>query len=127
MAGACSRFDWPAPYGLLTPPKLLALPGGILLSLGSAGLVWLKTKGDPKLGDTRVWSGEAAFVLLLFVVSTTGLALYAFGGSSWLTGLLAVHLGSVLALFVVTPYSKMMHGFYRLAALIRDAQELDQS
>jgi citrate/tricarballylate utilization protein len=37
-------------------------------------------------------------------------------------GLLAVHLGVVLAFFLLAPYSKMVHGFYRLAALVRDAQ-----
>ena len=36
--------------------------------------------------------------------------------------LLALHLGTVLALFLLVPYSKMAHGFYRTAALIRDAK-----
>ena len=31
-------------------------------------------------------------------------------------------LGTVLGLFLLVPYSKMAHGFYRLAALVRDAQ-----
>jgi citrate/tricarballylate utilization protein len=37
--------------------------------------------------------------------------------------LLAIHLGTVLALFIVLPYSKFVHGIYRLAALIRYAVE----
>jgi len=37
--------------------------------------------------------------------------------------LLAVHLGCVLALFVVMPYSKFVHGIYRGAALLRNAVE----
>ena len=36
--------------------------------------------------------------------------------------ILALHLGAVLGFFLLMPYSKMAHGFYRLAALIRDAQ-----
>jgi citrate/tricarballylate utilization protein len=36
--------------------------------------------------------------------------------------MLAVHLGCVLTLFLMMPYSKMVHGFFRLAALTRDAQ-----
>ena len=52
------------------------------------------------------------------LVSASGLALYGFGGSPWLQELLALHLGAVLALFLLTPYSKMVHGFYRLAALV---------
>ena len=37
--------------------------------------------------------------------------------------LLAVHLGCVLALFVTLPYGKMVHGLYRLAALVRHHEE----
>ncbi|MEP3331561.1 hypothetical protein [Sedimentitalea sp.] len=38
-------------------------------------------------------------------------------GSVWP---LPLHLGAVLTFFLVTPYSKMAHGFYRLAALARE-------
>ena len=115
-------FALPAPYGLTSPPKILGLTGGVLLSLGTLGLAALKVKGESHLSDASVWGGEMAFVLLLFVVSTTGLVLYAFGGSSWLPELLALHLGAVLAFFLLTPFSKMVHGFYRLAALVKEAQ-----
>ncbi|NQW01790.1 MAG: tricarballylate utilization 4Fe-4S protein TcuB [Rhodospirillales bacterium] len=115
-------FDMPAPYGPFDLPKLLGVPGGILLSLGTLGLAALKLKADKDLSDRRVWGGEMAFVLLLFFVSTSGLALYYFGQSVWLAELLAVHLGSVFAFFLLTPYTKMVHGFFRLAALVRDAQ-----
>ncbi len=112
-------FAWQAPYGFFTPPKLLGVPGGLLLIVGTAALVWLKTRADGELGAPRAWGGEMAFVLLLFLTAATGLALYAFGGA----GLLAIHLGAVLAFFLLTPYSKMVHGFFRLAALTREAQQ----
>jgi len=115
-------FDWPAPYPLFSMPKLLGLTGGLMLSAGTLGLAVLKLKADKELSDKTVWGGEMGFVLLLFLVSTTGLVLYALAESDWLPELLAIHLGSVLAFFLLTPYSKMMHGFYRLAALLRDAQ-----
>ncbi len=115
-------FGLEAPYGLVSLPKILGLPGGLLLCGGTAGLAWLKTRADPELGSPRAWGGEMAFVLLLFTVSATGLALYAATGSAAVAWLLPVHLGSVLAFFLLTPYSKMAHGFYRLAALARDAE-----
>lgn len=115
-------LDMPAPYGFFSLPKLLGVSGGILLCIGTAGLAWLKTQADPKLGSQRVWGGEMAFVVLLFLVSVSGLLLYWLGGTSILPELLAFHLGSVLTLFLLMPYSKMVHGFFRLAALIRDAQ-----
>ena len=64
-----------------------------------------------------------AFVLLLLAVAASGLALYAATGTGWMPALLALHLGSVLAFFLLVPYSKMVHGFFRLAALARDAQQ----
>lgn len=115
-------LNMPAPYGFFSLPKLLGVSGGVLLSSGTLGLASLKLKAERHLADARVWGGEMAFVLLLFMVSTSGLALYLFGAREWLPELLALHLGTVLAFFVLMPFSKMVHGFYRLAALVRDEQ-----
>ncbi|MCK0104221.1 hypothetical protein [Pseudohalocynthiibacter sp. F2068] len=115
-------FDMPAPYGLLTLPKLLGVSGGVLLTFGAAKLAWLKPKGDKTLGDVRVWGGEMVFILLLLAVAVTGLMLYAVGGSVLMPALLTLHLGAILAFFLLMPFSKMVHGFYRPTSLVRDAQ-----
>ena len=115
-------FNWPAPYPWWAPPKLLGVPGGVLLVLGAGALARLKTRADPALGSPRTWGGDMAFVILLGATGLTGLALYAATGTGAVGALLALHLGSVLTLFLLTPYSKMAHGFYRMAALARDAQ-----
>lgn len=114
-------FDWPAPYGFWTPPKLLGVPGGIMLLTGCIGLGWLKLKADPDLGARRVWGGEMAFILLLALTAFSGLALYAATGSSLVGPLLAVHLSAVMTLFLLMPFSKMVHGFFRFAALVAEA------
>jgi citrate/tricarballylate utilization protein len=105
-----------APYGLFSLPKLFGLPGGILMCVGTAGLAHLKLRADQALGDTRVWGGEMGFIALIFLVSATGLALYAATGTALVAPLLALHLGAVFAFFLLMPYSKMVHGFYRFAA-----------
>ncbi len=115
-------FGMEAPYGFVSLPKLLGVPGGIALSIGAAWLIVLKQQADAKLGSEKAWGGEVAFILLLGLTGFTGLLLYAATGTSLVGALLAIHLGAVLTLFVTTPYSKMVHGFYRLAALVRDAQ-----
>ena len=115
-------FDVPAPYGLVSLPKLLGVPGGVLLTLGTFTLAWLKMQADAALGDTRVWGGEMAFTLVLGLTGLTGLALYGATGTALVPALLALHLGAVLTFFVTLPWSKIAHGFYRFAALIRDAQ-----
>ncbi|MEO1456825.1 MAG: 4Fe-4S ferredoxin, partial [Pseudomonadota bacterium] len=114
-------FGLEAPYGFWSMPKLLGVPGGILLCIGTGGLAYLKTKADRDLGAPAIWGGEMAFVALLFAVSFTGLALYAATGTGAVPWLLPIHLGTVLAFFLLTPYSKMAHGFYRVAALLADA------
>ena len=118
-------FAWEAPYGLFTPPKLLGVPGGLLLLVGCGGLAWLKTRADASLGARGVWGGEMGFVLLLGFASLSGLALYSATGTGAVPILLALHLGSVLAFFLLMPFSKMVHGFYRFAALVAEAQKKD--
>ncbi|NIZ09568.1 tricarballylate utilization 4Fe-4S protein TcuB [Pseudooceanicola sp. HF7] len=115
-------FGLEAPYAIYSLPKLLGIPGGLLLTLGCIGLAVLKTKADPELGTHTAWGGEMAFVLLLGLTGFSGLVLYAATGTGAVPALLALHLGAVLAFFLTTPYSKMAHGFYRMAALVRDAQ-----
>lgn len=115
-------FGIEAPYGFLSIPKLLGVPGGIMLCIGTAGLAWLKTRADPDLGTPSGRNGEMAFILLLFGTSATGLILYAASGTPAVQFLLPLHLGFVLTFFLMIPYSKMVHGFHRTAALLRNAE-----
>lgn len=115
-------FDMHAPYPLFSLPKLFGISGGLLLTVGCIGMVVLKLKSDRHLGDEKAWGGDLAFVALLGFVGFSGLVLYALGSTAAMPTLLAIHLGAVLTFFLLTPFTKMAHGFYRLAALIRDAQ-----
>ncbi len=114
-------FDLKAPYALTSLPKLLGISGGVLLCAGTFGLGWLKLKADRNLGAAALWGGEMAFIVLLFTVSLSGLALVVFAANGLIGFLLPLHLGAVLAFFLLVPYSKMIHGFYRFAALLHDA------
>lgn len=113
-------FGLHAPYGFWSLPKLLGVPGGILMVIGTVWLASLKLRSEKNLGDANAWGGEMGFIALLFLVAATGLALYWLGSTAMMPTLLAVHLGSVLSFFLLTPYTKMAHGFYRLAALVRE-------
>ncbi len=118
-------LDMPAPYGWTSLPKLLGVPGGVLLTTGAAAMAFLKTRAERNLGAHNTWGGEMAFILLLLIVAATGLVLAVAAGTAWVPVLLALHLGAVLTFFVLSPYTKMVHGFFRLAALVRDAQTKD--
>lgn len=116
-------FGWQAPYGYLALPSLLGTSGGILMCIGAGGLMWLKTVQDPEPVARRLMGGEYALLILLFLVAFSGLVLTAFRGTSAMGMLLAFHIGLVLALFVLLPYSKFVHGIYRSLALLRNAME----
>ena len=117
-------LNMPAPYGVFSLPKLLGVPGGILMTIGALLMILLKLKADLNLADAKAWGGEMAFIVLLGFVAFSGLLLYVLGSSVALPLLLALHLGAVLTFFLLTPYSKMAHGFYRFTALIREQQKL---
>ncbi len=115
-------FGWVAPYEFFSFPKLLGVFGGLFLSAGTASLFYLKIKADNELGSVQRRAGEYAFVVLLFLVSTSGLILYWAGGTAFASGSLVIHLAFIATFFVSLPFSKMVHGFFRLAALCREAQ-----
>lgn len=120
-------FDLPAPYGFWSLPKLLGVPGGVLMTVGTVALAMLKRRADRHLADVSAWGGEMAFILLLFLVALSGLVLYALGSTALMPALLAIHLGAVLSFFLLTPFTKMAHGFYRLTALVREAADNRQN
>jgi citrate/tricarballylate utilization protein len=119
-------FGWRAPYGYFSLPVMLGTLGGIGLLAGPAGLFWLKQRADATTRDPRQDGMDLAFIALLFFTSATGLLLLALRETSRMPMLLAVHLATVLALFLTLPYGKFVHGIYRLAALVRYALERPQ-
>ena len=112
-------LGWPAPYPLLSLPVVLGTVGGVGLIIGPAGLLYLRLRRDPDLGDAKQDAMDLAFIVLLFLTSATGLALLALRDSTAMAPLLAIHLGFVLALFLMLPYGKFVHALYRFAALVR--------
>lgn len=113
---------YPAPYPFFSLPKLFGVFGGIMLTIGCAWLLHLKGKADSALGSEKRTQAEYAFTGLLLLVGLTGLLLYWSKGTPLAGGLLIIHLAVVATFFVAIPYSKMAHGFFRLAALCREAQ-----
>jgi len=109
----------PAPYPVTSLPVLLGTVGGVGLLVGPAGLLWLNLRRHPLHGDPRQRPMDRAFIVLLFATSLTGLALLALRDTGAMGLLLAVHLGTVMALFLTLPYGKFAHAVYRVAALVK--------
>jgi citrate/tricarballylate utilization protein len=112
-------LGWVAPYGWTSVPKLLGTLGGIGLLAGPAGLWWLNRRRHPDHGDAAQKPMDLGFIALLFLVSSSGLALALWKATPALPLLLCLHLGAVMAFFATMPYGKFAHGVYRGAALLK--------
>lgn len=119
-------LDLQAPYPVLSLPVLLGTAGGIGLLIGPAGLLLLNYRRDPAHGDQAQAPMDRGFILLLFLISLSGLALLAWRDSGAMAMLLAIHLGLVMAFFLTMPYGKFAHGIFRSAALLKHAIEKRQ-
>jgi citrate/tricarballylate utilization protein len=112
-----------APYAWWDLPVVLGTLGGIGLLIGPAGLLLAKWQRDPALADSARTGMDAAFILMLFLTSFSGIVLLLLRDTAAMGPLLALHLGLVFALFITMPYGKFVHGIYRFVALVRYARE----
>ena len=95
-------------------PEVLVAAAGAVCIASSSTLV--------RLADTTPATASAFRCLL----SVPLLALLAWRDTGAMALLLAVHLGTVLALFLTLPYGKFAHAVYRSAALLKWAIERRQ-
>jgi len=93
-----------------------------MILIGTIGLSIVKIKMDPVPVAQQFLGMEYSFIALLFLVSFTGLALLLFRDGIYMPLLLCIHLGFVLAFFLVLPYSKFVHALYRFGALLKYAK-----
>ena len=119
-------FDWHAPYALSSLPVILGTLGGIGLLVGPVGLLYLNLQRNSAHGDASQKPMDRAFIVLLFLISASGLLLLAYRDSAAMASLLAIHLGFVMGFFLTMPYGKFAHGLYRVAALLKNSIEKRQ-
>ena len=110
-------FDLQAPYPFFSVPVLLGTVGGVLMVLGCAGLLATRSKRHPILKRTDQSVMDVGFVVLLLLIAASGLALLAVRTTAAMPLVHLFHLSTVLAFFLLMPYSKFVHGVYRGLAL----------
>jgi citrate/tricarballylate utilization protein len=116
-------FGWKSPHAFLSLPVQFGTWGGVLMCIGATGLLWVKTVTDPAPVARKLLGGEYAMLALLWLIAASGLLLLALRHTGAMGSLLVLHIGLVVAFFLVMPYSKMVHGMYRGLALLRNAME----
>ncbi|PYU23971.1 MAG: tricarballylate utilization 4Fe-4S protein TcuB [Acidobacteria bacterium] len=94
-------FGWISPYPFLSLPVLLGTVGGAAMLVGIAGLLQIKVTADPGPASKLLLDIDYSFLVLLFVAAATGLLLLAMRSTAAMGGLLAVHLGVIVSLFLI--------------------------
>jgi len=116
-----------APYPFWSWPVILGTTGGAGILAGAGGLLYLKGRMDQSPADPGAFGMDVIFLVLLILVSLSGLLLLVMRESGAMGILLSLHLGLVLGLFATLPYGKFVHAVYRYAALVRNAKEQFQA
>jgi citrate/tricarballylate utilization protein len=111
------------PYGYDTLPVIFGALGGIGLLVGPIGLYVLKQRRNRNIEDEHQYGTDVSFIVLLVLISASGLLLMLLRDSAAIGILLVVHLSFVMTLFLTLPYGKFVHGIYRSAALLKWALE----
>ena len=119
-------FGWRAPYTYASLPVVLGTAGGVGLVVGPLGLLFEWSRRDPALRDPKQGGMDLTFIMMLCLVSVTGLLLLVLRNRPAMPSLLVIHLGFVLGLFVTLPYGKFVHGIYRTVALLKFSTEAHQ-
>ena len=114
------------PYPVLSAPVLFGIAGGVMMIVGSTGLLMLKPRSDPVPAAAAMTVMDYAFLVILDLAAITGMLTLVFRGTRAMGVLFALHLGILAGLYITAPYGKFVHGVYRSIALIKRCLEEDR-
>lgn len=117
-------FGWLAPYPLFSLPVMLGGGGGLAMLAGIGGLLTIEHHADKQPSDPHEVQLNVAFLILLALVTLSGLAVLALRETAAMGLLLILHLGLVFGFFLALPFTKAIHAPFRAAALLRAAAEM---
>jgi citrate/tricarballylate utilization protein len=111
------------PYPVLSMPVVSGSLGGAGMIAGCTGLLILKRRGAPTLTTEEMARADHGMLGALLVLAISGLLTLVLRDTALFGALLLVHLASIVVCFAVAPYTKFMHGMYRLLAIYQDEWE----
>lgn len=120
-------FNLVAPYPVLSPVVVLGTLGGIGIVVGTVGLLVQKAQRNRETTKDSAAAADSAFLTSLLAVAVTGIALLVVRSTPAMGSMLAVHLGTVAAFFIMAPYTKFRHAIYRAIAIWRYHSEGETS
>ena len=99
--------------------------GGVLLILGTGGLIYFKVQSDRAPAEASASGMDYVFLMTLGLAALTGMLTLILRATSAMGSMLVIHLATIAALFLSAPYGKFVHAVYRTLAIIR--YEVEQS
>jgi citrate/tricarballylate utilization protein len=115
------------PYPLTSAPVIFGAVGGVMLIIGTAGLIGLKFQSDRAPANARAYGMDYTFLITLGLTALSGMLLLIFRATPAMGSLLLLHLAMIAALFITAPYGKFVHAIYRSMALVRYYVEHEHS
>lgn len=107
------------PYSLTSFPVISGIAGGILLIFGTIGLLYTRAVSDKALSTKFSDTSGYLVIILLAMVTFSGFVVF-LARNSHIEGVsFTFHLSLITVLFVVIPYTKLTHVFYRYLALVK--------
>ncbi len=113
------------PYSLTSAPVIFGAVGGVMLLLGTGGLIYFKLRSDREPAAAAASGMDYVFLITLSLTALTGMLTLILRATAAMGSILVLHLACIAALFVSAPYGKFVHAVYRTLALIR--YEIEQS
>ncbi len=110
------------PYPILSVPVISGLAGGLMIIVGATFFLYYDSGGRNPRGK-KMESMDRIFLITLFMVSATGIMLFAMRSTALMGLFLLIHLSFVGLLFISAPYGKFIHLVYRYLSIARYHQE----
>ena len=110
------------PYPILSVPVISGLAGGLMIIVGATLFLYYDSGGSNPRGK-KMESMDRIFLITLFMVSATGIVLFAMRSTALMGLFLLIHLSFVGLLFISAPYGKFIHLVYRYLSIARYHQE----
>jgi len=114
------------PFPWLSAPVVTGALGGVMMTVGCTGLLWLKLRSVAKARDLisgSMLSMDTAFIVVLDAAAITGLLTLLLRDTGALATMLTIHLATLVALYATAPYGKFVHVVYRFGALLKNRAE----
>lgn len=118
-------FKVEPPYRYFSIPVVLGIIGGIIMVVGTIGLIVLKNQQDPAPTNFRMVVRDYGFLIVLCALGVTGILTLVLRSTSAFGILFVVHFSIVLVGFAIAPYTKFVHFVYRFLSIVRDNVEAE--